>query len=85
LEGGKRRMTCTFEDIKRMLIESANVDVEITPDSILKDDLGIDSIDAVEMMLVLEEKFSIKIEMKEMDTHMKVSEVVEFVSRKLEG
>lgn len=78
-------MTCTFEVIKRMLIESANVDVEITPDSILKDDLGIDSIDAVEMMLVLEEKFSIKIEMKEMDTHMKVSEVVEFVSRKLEG
>lgn len=77
-------MKCTFEDIKKLLIEAANVDVEITPNSILKTDLGIDSIDAVEMMLVLEERFGIKIEMKEMDTMMKVNDVVEFVSKKLE-
>lgn len=77
-------MKCTFEDIKKLLIEAANVDVEITPNSILKTDLGIDSIDAVEMMLVLEERFGIKIEMKEMDTMMKVKDVVEFVSKKLE-
>ena len=59
------KKTCTFQDIKNMLIECANVNDEITPDSILKTDLGIDSIYAVEMILALEEKFGIQIEMNE--------------------
>lgn len=76
-------MKCTFEDIKRLIIESANVDKEITPNSILKTELGIDSIYAVEMILALEEKFNIQIELAEMDTMMTVSQVVEVVNRKL--
>ena len=76
-------MKCMFEDIKKLIIESANVDSEITPDSILKTDLGIDSIYAVEMILALEEKFGIQIELDEMDTMMMVSQVVEVVNRKL--
>ena len=28
--------TCTFEDIKNMLIECANVNEEITPDSVFR-------------------------------------------------
>jgi acyl carrier protein len=67
-----------------MLIECANVNDEITPDSVLKTDLGIDSIYAVEMILALEEKFGIQIEMNEMDTMMSVKEVVDIVQRKLE-
>ena len=50
----------------------------------LKTDLGIDSIYAVEMILALEEKFGIQIEMNEMDTMMSVKEVVDIVQRKLE-
>ena len=57
MAGGKEmKKTCTFQDIKNMLIECANVNDEITPDSVLKTDLGIDSIYAVEMILALEEK-----------------------------
>ena len=78
------KKTCTFQDIKNMLIECANVNDEITPDSILKTDLGIDSIYAVEMILALEEKFEIQIEMNEMDTMMSVQEVVDIVKRKRE-
>lgn len=78
------KKTCTFLDIKNMLIECANVNEEITPDSVLKTDLGIDSIYAVEMILALEEKFGIQIEMNEMDTMMSVQEVVDTVQRKLE-
>ena len=85
MAGGKEmKKTCTFQDIKNMLIECANVNDEITPDSILKTDLGIDSIYAVEMILALEEKFGIQIEMNEMDTMMSVQEVVDIVKRKLE-
>ena len=75
---------CTCEDIKNMVIECANVNEEITPDSVLKTDLGIDSIYAVEMILALEEKYGIQIEMNEMDTMMSVKEVIEIVNRKLE-
>ena len=32
------KKTCTFQDIKNMLIECANVNDEITPDSVLKTD-----------------------------------------------
>ena len=85
MAGGKEmKKTCTFQDIKNMLIECAIVNDEITPDSILKTDLGIDSIYAVEMILALEEKFGIQIEMNEMDTMMSVKEVVDIVQRKLE-
>ncbi|MCR5231672.1 MAG: acyl carrier protein [Acholeplasmatales bacterium] len=76
-------MKCSFEDIKKLIIESANVDKEILPNSILKTDLGIDSIYAVEMILALEEKFGIQIELDEMDTMMMVSQVVDVVNRKL--
>ena len=75
---------CTFEDIKNMIIECANVNEDVTPESVLKTDLGIDSIYAVEMILALEEKYGIQIEMNEMDTMMSVKEVVEIVNRKLE-
>lgn len=78
------KKACTFEDIKNMVIECANVNEEITPDSVLKTDLGIDSIYAVEMILALEEKYGIQIEMNEMDTMMSVKEVIEIVNRKLE-
>jgi acyl carrier protein len=67
-----------------MLIECANVNEEITPDSVLKTALGIDSIYAVEMILALEEKFGIQIEMNEMDTMMTDKEVVKVVEGKLE-
>ena len=52
-----------FEQIKNLLIECANVDENmITPDARLKEDLGIDSLYAVELILELETKFEIKIE-----------------------
>ncbi len=76
-------MKCVFEDLKKLIIESANVDNEITPESVLKTDLGIDSIYAVEMILALEEKFNIQIELEDMDTMMTVSQVVDVVNRKL--
>ncbi|MBQ9520682.1 MAG: acyl carrier protein [Acholeplasmatales bacterium] len=75
----------SFEDIKKLIIECANVTKEITPDSILKEDLSIDSLYAVEMILELEENFDIHIEIEEMEDLIKVSDVVDLVNRKLRG
>lgn len=77
--------TVSFEEIKKLIIECANVNTEITPNSVLKTDLGFDSIYAVEMILELEEHFGIKIEISEMDTMMTVEDVVKIVERKLRG
>lgn len=75
----------SFEEIKKLIIECANVNTEITPDSVLKTDLGFDSIYAVEMILELEEHFGIQIDMNEMDTMMTVNDVVKIVEGKLRG
>ncbi|MEG0076801.1 acyl carrier protein [Anaerorhabdus sp.] len=56
-----------FEKIKDVLVETLNVDAElITPEASLKDDLGIDSLAAVELSLELESNFDIKIEDEEL-------------------
>jgi acyl carrier protein len=75
----------SFEDIKKLIIECANVTTDFNPDSILKDDLNIDSLYAVEMILELEEKFSINIQIEEMEDLIKVQDVVDLVNRKLRG
>ncbi|MGM9969123.1 MAG: acyl carrier protein [Anaeroplasma sp.] len=73
-----------FEQIKTLLIECANVDAAlITPKAILKNDLGIDSLYAVELILELETAFNIQIELEEMEELITVADVVNLVERKL--
>ena len=58
---------------------------EVRADFSLKDDLDADSIDAVEIVMALEQKFSISITDEEMYNMMlcKVSEVYDMVERKI--
>lgn len=73
-----------FEEIKRLLIENANCDpTKITPEALLKDDLGIDSLYAVELILYLEEEFNITIEWEDIEDLKYVSDVVSLVERKI--
>lgn len=72
-----------YEIIKRLLIDAANVDEgKITPEARLKEDLGFDSLYAVEMALELEEHFHIQIEPEELRELITVSDVVAFVEEK---
>jgi acyl carrier protein len=53
----------TFEIVRRVLAEQLNVDEgEITLESTINEDLGADSLDAVELVMALEEEFNIIIE-----------------------
>lgn len=72
-----------FEQIKNILVESANVDEsKISMDANLKDDLGIDSIDAVELVLDLETVFDIKIEDDEISSLVTVEDICKLVEAK---
>jgi acyl carrier protein len=55
------------ETVKNFLIEEIEVDEDaITPDALLKDDLGIDSLDFVDIVVIVEHNFGFKIKPEEM-------------------
>ena len=51
-----------MERVKKVVIEQLSVDeAEIKPEASFTDDLGADSLDSVELVMALEEEFSIEI------------------------
>ena len=69
------------EKVKDFLIEDIEIDEsKITPDAKLKDDLGIDSLDFVDIVVIVERKFGFKIKQEEMvgvDTLSKFCDYIE--------
>ncbi len=73
-----------FDKIKEVMINTLNCDEEkITLDAVLADDLNIDSLDAVELVMALEEEFSIKIPDEELEKMKKVSDIVDCIGKYL--
>ena len=55
------------EKVREFLIEDLEIDEEkIVPEGKLKDDLGIDSLDFVDIVVIVEMKFGFKIKPEEM-------------------
>lgn len=72
-----------FEKVKEVLVEAINVDADmITMEANLKDDLGIDSIAAVELSLELESEFDIRIEDEELAKLVTVADIVTLLESK---
>ena len=69
------------EKVRNFLIEYLEIDEEkITPDALLKEDLGIDSLDFVDIVVIVERNFGFKIkpeEMKGVDTYSKFCDYIE--------
>ncbi|MBQ7516852.1 MAG: acyl carrier protein [Bacteroidales bacterium] len=69
------------EKVKQFLIEDIEVDEEkIFPEARLKDDLGIDSLDFVDIVVLVNDKFGFKIKQEEMigvDTFSKFCDYIE--------
>lgn len=72
-----------FEQVKNALIESLNIDGDdIQLESTLKEDLGIDSLDAVELSLDLETEFDVEISDEELASLKTVKDIVELIEAK---
>lgn len=69
------------EKVRNFLIEDLEIDEEkITPNALLKEDLGIDSLDFVDIVVIVERNFGFKIkpeEMKGVDTYSKFCDYIE--------
>lgn len=69
------------EKIKNFLIEELEIDEDkIHPEAKLKDDMGIDSLDFVDIVVIVEKNFGFKIKAEEMagiDTYAKFCDYIE--------
>ena len=72
-----------FEKVKEVLMEAINVDEDmIKMEANLKDDLGIDSLAAVELSLELETEFDVRIEDEELAKLVTVADIVSLLENK---
>ncbi len=69
------------EKVRNFLIEDLEIDeAKISPDAKLKEDLGIDSLDFVDIVVIVEKNFGFKIKPEEMegvDTYSKFCDYIE--------
>lgn len=72
-----------FDEIRKLLVECANVHYEeIKPNSRLKEDLGIDSLQSVELVLQLETNYDIVIDWDETKPLITVNDICKLVDSK---
>ncbi|KAI0319384.1 acyl carrier protein [Amylostereum chailletii] len=64
--------------------EKANV-AKLSPSASFTDDLGLDSLDAVEVVMAVEEEFSIEIPDAEADEIKTVQQAIDYIAKTLEA
>ena len=73
-----------FENIKKIIADQFDVDVdEITGDTSLREDLGADSLDLLDLVMALEDEYSIEIDVEEeLNSIQTVGDVEEYIKSK---
>jgi len=76
-------MSDTFEEVKSVIAEELEVEEDqITMESMIVDDLGADSLDVVELIMRLEEKFDVEIPDEDAEKIQTVGDAVKFIESK---
>jgi acyl carrier protein len=72
------------EKVKEFLIDDLEIDEEkIAPEALLKDDLGIDSLDFVDIVVIVERKFGFKIKPEEMAEVKTLGQFCDYIESKV--
>ena len=72
------------EKVRDFLVEEIEIDEEkIFPEARLKDDLGIDSLDFVDIVVLVDKIFGFKIKQEEMKGINTLSDFCDYIERKL--
>ena len=73
-----------FDDVRAVIVEQLGVKPdEVKPEASFRDDLGVDSLDVVEFIMALEEKFSIKIPDEDAQKMETVNDAIKYVENKM--
>ena len=71
-----------FDEVKEVVVEQLNVSPDdVKEDSKFADDLGADSLDVVELVMSLEEKFDIEIPDEEAENIATVADAIAFIEK----
>ena len=69
-----------FEKVKAIIAEQLNIDADkITMESSIIEDLGADSLDVVELVMVLEENFGVEIPDDEAEKINTIGDIVNYI------
>jgi len=80
--GFETAMSDTAERVKKIVVEHLNVDADkVTESASLIEDLGADSLDAVELVMAFEEEFGIEIPDDAAETIVTVGDAVKFIEK----
>lgn len=72
-----------FEKIQEIIAEQLNLDVsEIKPESTFKDDLGADSLDLFELVMALEDEYSVEIPSEDLEHITTVQAIMDYLTAK---
>ena len=75
-----------FEKVKEVIVNTANIDEDkIKLESNLENNLGLDSLDAVELGMALEEEFGLTIEEDKLASFKTVEDIVNFIDNAKDG
>lgn len=72
------------EKVKEFLIDELEVDEDIiAPDALLKEDIGIDSLDFVDIVVIVERTFGFKIKPEEMGVVKTLNDFYDYIQSKV--
>lgn len=72
-----------LEQMKEIIAEQLSIEADtITEESSFKDDLGADSLDLFELVMALEETFSVEIPSEDLENLLTVGDVMEYLKAK---
>ena len=73
-------MNAEFEKVKEIIVDSLSCDEDaVTLEANLKEDLEADSLDAVELIMAVEEEFDIEIPDEKADEIKTVQDIVDYI------
>ncbi|MCQ2827614.1 acyl carrier protein [Helicobacter pylori] len=73
-----------YETIQAVIAEQLEIDVsQVTPEAKFVKDLGVDSLDIVELIMALEERFGIEIPDEQAEKIVNVGDVMRYIEKQL--
>ncbi|MBQ6263788.1 MAG: acyl carrier protein [Clostridia bacterium] len=71
-----------FENVKRLLVDELSVsEDDVTPEAELVGDLGVNSLELADLVLMCEEKFNIEINEDDIRGFITVGDVVDYLEK----
>ena len=73
-----------FDKVKELIVENLGVNPEaVTPEASFVEDLGADSLDAVEFVMALEQEFELEIPDEDAEGIKTVGDAVDYISERI--